>query len=144
MRFRSSRPASKYSSRTARSRTRFISSRRRPKVIRPITRSTPGIDSDATICLLLQELSLAKCHHHFVFCRSLRLRVPELPLEASLRIVELRDVRDHALQINTHELPASLPQLEHQAHWQMLPCCLIESRCRIIVLAEEFESEQNL
>ena len=56
IRFFSSRPASKYSSRVARSRTRFISSSRRPKVIRAITNSTPGHALDSTILLLCQTV----------------------------------------------------------------------------------------
>ena len=48
-------PASKYSSRAARSRTCRISSSRRPNVIRAITNSTPGMRLRCTILLLSQD-----------------------------------------------------------------------------------------
>src|SRR5580704_1622247 len=152
MRFFSSRPASKYSIRTARSRTRFISSRRRPNVIRAITSSTPGIASDATTLRLSHDFSghalskhdLSKRHHHFVLNRALGLRILERPLQPCFRIVELRHIGYYALEIDTDQLAGRLPQLEHHTHWRLLPRRLIERRGWNVVLAVKLQRHRHL
>src|SRR6185437_14230347 len=135
MRFFSSRAASKYSMRTAKSRTRFMSSRRRPNVIRAITKSTPGIASE-TITLRLSQLS--KGHHHFVFHSSLRLGVFELPLETRFGIFELRHIGNHGLHIDAHDLARRLAKLEHHTDRRFLTRGLVERGSGDIVLCVEF------
>src|SRR5215469_9932480 len=129
MRFFSSRPASKYSIRTARSRTRFISSKRRPKVMRAITNSTPGALFDAIVRLLCHSLIddlLSECDDNFVIRGTLRTVFVKLPFEASVGVVERGDRRNHAPHIDAEELAADVAQLEHHAHWSALARSLIE------------------
>src|SRR3569623_1730827 len=143
MRFFPSFAASKYSRRAARSRTRVISSRRRPKLIRAITRAAPGMLSETTVFRLSQAAALSKRHHQFVVRNSLRPCVVKLPLQARLGIFERGHIRNHAAKVNAHELPGELPHLKHHAQRRLLPRRLVQSVCREIILRKKFERHQD-
>ena len=80
--------------------------------------------------------TLPERHGDFVVHRPLRPRRPEFPLQPVLAVVELRHLRNHALQVHAHQLPRRLAQLEHHADRRLLPRRLVQSLRVGIVLAD--------
>jgi len=84
-------------------------------------------------------MALSERHGDFVVYGSLRTRRPEFPLQPVLAVVELRHHRNHALEVDPHELSRRIAQLEHHADGRLLASRLIERRRVAVILAVKLE-----